>query len=77
MSPHTDEDLLAHTYVEDPGNLSDSIMLYPQQVFDAMASATDDDLVSRLQTASGDVIEDVDLRDLDIEKTSTNGRFLV
>jgi hypothetical protein len=72
-----DEDLAADAYVEDPGNLSDSIMLYPQQVFDAMASATTDDLVAHLATADGDVIEDVDVRDLEIEKTATSGRFLV
>ena len=74
MLPHTN---LAHAYVEDPGNLSDSIIEFPMQMLDAMARATNDDLVSQLQTADGDVIEDVDLRELDIEKTATSGRFLV
>ena len=77
MLPHIDHDLDANTYVEDPGNLSDSIMLFPQQVFAAMASATTDDLVAHLATADGDVIEDLDVRDLEIEKTATTGRFLV
>jgi hypothetical protein len=72
--PHTD---LAHSYVEDPGNLSDSIIEFPLQMVDALARATNDDLVSQLETADGDVIEDVDLRELDIEKTETSGRFLV
>jgi hypothetical protein len=72
---HTDLDALS--YVEDPGNLSDSIIAFPLQMLDAMAVATDDHLVSSLQTADGDVLEDLDLRELEIEKTSTNGRFLV
>jgi hypothetical protein len=74
---HTHADLGAHAYVEDPGNLSDSIIAFPLQVLDAMAVATDDHLVASLQTADGDVLEDVDLRELEIEKTPTSGRFLV
>jgi hypothetical protein len=73
----THADLDAHPYAEDPGNLSDSIIAFPLQMLDAMAIATDQDLVSRLQTADGEVLEDVDLRELEIEKTATSGRFLV
>ena len=77
MSTHIDEELSAHAYVEDPGNLDDSIISFPQQVLDAMTSATDGDLVAQLRTETGDVIDDVDLRVLDIEATETTGRFLV
>jgi hypothetical protein len=73
----THADLDALPYVEDPGNMSDSIIAFPLQMLEAMAVATDEDLVSRLETADGDVLEDVDMRDLEIEKTSTSGRFLV
>jgi hypothetical protein len=73
----TDFDQDALFQAEDPGNLSDSIIAFPMQMLDAMTSATDDALVSRLRTADGDVLEDVDLRELHIEKTSTSGRFLV
>jgi hypothetical protein len=72
-----DDDLDALLHAENPGNLSDSIIEFPRQVLDAMAAATDDELVAQLRTADGDVLEDVDLRDVAIEKTAASGRFLV
>jgi hypothetical protein len=73
----TDYDFDTNLYAEDPGNLTDSIIAFPRQAFDAMSSATDELLVAQLRTADGKVLEDVDLRDLDIEETATSGRFLV
>ena len=73
----TDHDLDALLHAENPGNLSDSIIEFPRQVLDAMASATDDELVAQLRTADGELLEDVDLRELAIEKTASSGRFLV
>lgn len=72
-----DHDLVALLHAEDPGNLSDSIIAFPRQVLDAVASTTSDDLVAQLRTADGEVLEDVDLRDLHIEKTAATGRFFV
>jgi hypothetical protein len=73
----TDDDLVALLHAEDPGNLSDSIIAFPRQAVDAVASTTTDELVAQLRTADGVLLEDVDLRDLHIEKTATTGRFFV
>jgi len=72
-----DHDLDALFHAEDPGNLSDSIIAYPLQMVQAMTAATDDPLVAPLRTADGELLEDVDLSELQIEKTATSGRFFV
>jgi hypothetical protein len=73
-----DIDLDDYASTEHPGNLDDSIIAFPLQAFDAMTAATvQADLASHLCSADGEVFENIDLRDLDIEKTANEGRFLV
>jgi hypothetical protein len=71
------DDLDAVLYSENPGDLGDSLVLFPRQVFEAVASASVEDVVSHMHTEDGDVIEDVDFRQVEIDRAPTHGRFIV
>jgi hypothetical protein len=72
-----DDDLDAYICGEDPGDLAESIGRFPHQCFDATRRATVHDVVVRLETTDGAVIEDVDLDDVEIETGETDGTFVV
>jgi len=74
---YDDEDVDAVLHSENPGDLGDSLLLFPRQVFEAVARASVDEVVSHMETAEGDVIEDVDFRRVEIDRSSTHGRFVV
>jgi hypothetical protein len=58
-------------------SLADSIVLFSRQRFDATAGVSVGEVVSTLGTQDGDVIDDIDLRDVEIERVDAHGRFLV
>jgi hypothetical protein len=66
---------------EQPGDvidsIADSIVVFPRQRFNATAGVSVSELVSTLGTDDGDVIDDIDLRDIEVERTEARGKFLV
>ncbi|MCU1430240.1 MAG: hypothetical protein JWL83_4240 [Actinomycetia bacterium] len=71
------EDVDAALRTENPGDISDSLVAFPRQVFEAVARASVDDITSHMETEDGDVIEDVDFRHVDIDRAASHGRFVV
>src|SRR5690242_7496208 len=76
-----DDDMDSIWLGEQPGDvidsLADSILVFPRQRVDATMRASVGEIVSTLDTDDGVVIDDVDLRDVEIERASTRGKFLV
>jgi hypothetical protein len=66
---------------EQPGDvtdsIADSIVLFPRQRFDATAGVSVGEVVSTLGTDDGDVIDDIDLRIVEVERVDARGMFLV
>jgi hypothetical protein len=76
-----DMTLLDKDLGEQPGDvidsIADSIVLFTRQRFEATAGVSVGEVVSTLGTDDGDVIDDIDLRDIEVERTDTRGKFLV
>src|SRR5689334_4740083 len=74
--PAMDDDLDT-LHLENPGDLGDSLLVLPRQVFDAVASASVADVASQIETEDGEIIGDVDFRNVDIDRGPTDGRFVL
>ena len=66
---------------EGPGDvidsIADSIVLFTRQRFDATAGVSVGEVVTILGTDDGDVIDDIDLRVVEVERADARGKFLV